>query len=188
MHLRTPPLLWGVVWDSGRGFGVRGHVLLPTKTSLFWNQFSGGVPFRYISFLHVYLANFVNFLSRLALCATSLSVVSRLLIARYHLLVIPGKSRVLFCMTCSHLSTHIRWAASDSNICRSLRVALSFIVGWMGCWLSSLAIWCLGSDREPVPSMVLRFVLGQSSGACSHALLARFHTSCLGRAVHSVSM
>jgi hypothetical protein len=41
-----------------------GHVLLPTKTSRFWNQFSGSVPLRSNRCFHVCLASLVNFVSR----------------------------------------------------------------------------------------------------------------------------
>jgi hypothetical protein len=70
----------------------------------------------------VCLASLVVFVSRRILCAVILSVVSLLFITLYHLLFIPCSLRFVPCMTRSHLITHIRWAASDRMICKSLIV------------------------------------------------------------------
>ena len=59
------PLVFGVVWDSG---GVpycrKGHAPIPTKTSRFWNQFSGSVPLIFYckSLFHVFFVSVVKYL------------------------------------------------------------------------------------------------------------------------------
>ena len=130
-------------------------------------------------------ASFVEILSRFVLSAVILSVVSLSFSTLYHLFLIPFSSGFAPLMTQSHLSTQVRWAASDRMICRSLRVARSFSVGCGACSPSSCI---LGSVRQPIPRIVPRFMLGQSSGVCGQVCCARFHTVLHDRALQRVSM
>jgi hypothetical protein len=60
MRLCTPLGIWGSVGLS-TCFGLAvGHVLIPTKTSRFWNQFSGSVPLRISKFIHMSSASLVK--------------------------------------------------------------------------------------------------------------------------------
>jgi hypothetical protein len=59
MHLRTPLGVWGSVGLRMCIYGGRSvYILIPTKTSQFWNQLSGGVPLQLIdSFFMLWLVS-----------------------------------------------------------------------------------------------------------------------------------
>jgi riboflavin transporter FmnP len=73
-------------------------------------------------------------------------------------------------------------------ICRSRRADLSLCMGCVFWFMAILALHALGSDRQPVPSIIPRLMLGQRSGAWGHVCRARDHTSLLVRELHLVSM
>jgi hypothetical protein len=131
MHLHTLLGIWSSVGLGWCALLSKGYALIPTKTSRFWNQLSGSVPLHFNSFSHVFFASLVKFLSRLDWCAVILSVVSHSFITLFHLLFTPCWLGAFSCITLLHWSTHIRWAASDSMIWRSLRDAFFFGVGCM---------------------------------------------------------
>jgi hypothetical protein len=90
MLLCTPLGVWGSVGLRSWSLLSEGHVLLPTKTSRFWNQFSGSVPLRCKSFSHVFLASLVKLLSLVVLWAVIRSVVNPSFIARCHHLLLSN--------------------------------------------------------------------------------------------------
>ena len=104
-------------------------MLLPTKTSQFWNQFVASVPLRLKIGFHVFSASLVSLLLALFLCAIILSIVSHLFIARNQHLQMPGSFMLALCMMHLHLSTHTRCAALERIIYRSLCLAWSLSVG-----------------------------------------------------------
>ena len=79
-------------------------------------------------------------------------------------------------MTLSHLKTQIRWAASDSKICRRrlapLLLALRLMVS-----LSFRFSWCssVGGAMVPHPRMIPRFISGQGICVCGQRSCARDH-------------
>ena len=168
--------------------GAKGYPLIPTKTSRFRNQLTGSVPFLFRSFFHVSFINWVYFLSRLVWLALMRSVVSLSLITRSHRFWITCSFIASSCMTCLHLRTHTRWAASDMKIWRSRRIAFCFSEGG---WWRSARLWGgrpSGRDRVPTPSTIPRFMFGHSSGAWGHMCCASSHTLLLDRALHPVSI
>ena len=115
-----------------------------------------------------------------------LSAVSLSFIAWSHLVLIACLSRFFSWITCSHLNTHTRWAASDIRICRSRRVARSWGVECALC--SSRFRFLAGRVKAPVARMVPSVMFGQSSSVCSQDWWASVHTFLLARALQSVSM
>ena len=65
MHLCTPLGIWGSVGLRACSWLPIGYVLIPTKTSLFWNQFLGSVSLHVI--FHVNLVSLVKISSYLVL-------------------------------------------------------------------------------------------------------------------------
>ena len=131
MHLCTLLGIWSSVGLGWCALLLKDYALICTKTSHFWNQLSGSVPLHFNSFSHVFFTSLVKFLSCLDWCAVILSVVSHSFITLFHLLFTPCRLGAFSCITLSHWSTHMRWAALDSMIWRSLRVAFFFGVGCM---------------------------------------------------------
>ena len=140
-----------------RGWGP--HTVLPTKTSQRYIQFAGIS----ISFLsagsHVPLISCVNLLVLMIFVVVTLSMVSLLLIARYHLALISPSVRSFSCITLSHLRTQITYADSDRRIWKS----------WVGPWC---VIFCclhwpfllIRSSRRvmlPYPSIIPSVISGQ---------------------------
>lgn len=95
-----------------------------------------------------------------------------------HLDVIARGVCCAFCMTLSHLRTHMRWVDSDSRMHFSLACPHSFAVGFG----SSLFSGRMG-DMHPAPR-IWPIVVGQHSGV-GHSWFIIFHISSCSGALHS---
>ena len=107
------------------------YAVLPTKTSL--EYIHSACSFFSFSSVgpHVSSINFVKVQFLLIFIAVTLSMVSCLLIAWYHLAFISFSDSSFSCITLLHLRTHIRYADSDRRIWRrqvGLGVSFSFVV------------------------------------------------------------
>ena len=136
----------------------------------------------------VAFTSLVKVASRWILVAVILSIVSLSFIALVHLALISWSvcCTLFLCITRSHLSTQIRWLASDIRICRSLVRPFVFVDATV---CSSFC--CLpfsGRDICPTLNMVPIVIMGHSChsrGQCSSAFL---HIRSLAFALHSSMM
>ena len=173
MDLCTPLGIWGSVGLRACSWLLIGHVLIPTKTSQFWNQFSGSVPFHANRYFQVRSASLVCFLSCLIFCAVILSVVSLSFITLYHLFLIPGSSsRFDPCMTCSHhmllldwllvFRFHIMWlATAQGHACPydlAGQVTGLFPYGCRASWHMAVLIVRDGIERWPMSGIVFSLI------------------------------
>jgi hypothetical protein len=94
------------------------HAVLPTKTSLWCNQLGGSPPSVSSACSQVLTTRLVNTSFLMTLVAFILSMVSLSFIARSHLVLISSLVRIFPWITLSHLSTQVRYADSESSICR----------------------------------------------------------------------
>jgi hypothetical protein len=188
--MHTPGV--GVVWDSDHEPQCLGfRFSYPLKTSRRCTQFWCGIPRFSSGFLHVAFTSWVNFLSLLILVAIILSEVSLSLITFIHLaLTSCSECCLLFLwMTLSHLSTHIRWLASDIRICSSL-VRPFVLVKVALCSLARRLSFSGPSGRDmcPILSMVPIVMLGHCCHSCGHSSLAFFHIIFRASTLHSSRM
>ena len=125
------PWYWGSVGLRPCAWLPVGYALIPTKTSRFWNQFTGSVPLCFRSFFQVHFASLVNWWSLFVCCAVMRSMVNCSFIAQCHLVLIPCLSR-------------FRMVALDFGVGRglvySVLVDMSFREGEQVVYLFSLAI------------------------------------------------
>jgi len=183
MPLRTS---LGIVWGSEHIFSgvLECHAVLPAKTSQWCIQFNGSPPSVSSACSQVsFTTSVVNSSVLLTFVAVTLSLVSLSLIARSHLLLISSLGS---CMTLLHLSTHTRYADSESSICRrrdgpgrgTLLVRLSSFLS------------CTSACRlmQPQPRMMPRFILGHGMSLCGQRLRAMVHINCVVSSLHWVRM
>jgi hypothetical protein len=109
----------------------------------------------------------VNFLSRLIFVAMILSLVSLVLMALYHLILISFSLWWHVWITLSHQSTQIRCADLEMRIWR--RWVAPFRFGFPLFWCGSFS-WHWGIVTEPQPKMMPRLICGQESGVCGHVV------------------
>ena len=107
--------------------------------------------------------------------AVILSSVSLLFIALSHLDVASSFEWVISWITLSHQRTHIRWAASEINICRSRVAPLCFTEGPVF-WLFLLSWLASAVLRHKHPSIVPRLISGHRMSVCGHMFFAWFQT------------
>jgi len=119
MHTPGLGVVWGSKHDVFPPIRQAHHAVLPTKTSLDCSQFAC-VSFPLLSMgPQVSLISFVKLSFLLIIIAVTLLMVSLLLIARYHLVLISPSDSGFSCITLSHLKTHIKYADSDRRVWRS---------------------------------------------------------------------
>jgi len=160
IHLRTAPLVMGVVWDSGQSSSIGAyHGLLPTKTSQLVIQLCGNGPSFVSNGFHVFTTRFVNLFSCLIFVAIILLLVSLMLMAFLHLVLISLSVCCLSRITLSQRRTHIRWAASD------IRIMASLDAPFLSHCLRLFSISCLLLSLlfiHPHPRMSPKVILGHS--------------------------
>ena len=162
------------------------HAVLPTKTSQRYIQFAGIS----ISFLnagsHVLSISCMNLLVLMIFVAVTLSMVSLLLIARYHLALISPSVGSFSCITLSHLRTQITYADSDRRIWKS-RVGPWCVVFRCLRWLCLL----IHSGRRvmlPHPSIIPSVISGQGMFRCGHRFFASDQMNCVLLSLQCIRM
>ena len=135
---------------------------------------------------HVCLISCLVGVLHLILVATSLSLFSRLFMACSHLEVISLSECIFSWITLSHLSDHIRWAASVIRILISCTAAL---LGGFQFLLVALSLSCgRGRDIAPHPRIVPRDMLGQGNTVCGHSSLVFLHIILTALLLQSIRM
>ena len=185
------PLRTSLCWDS---VGLKTRVyrswvrcaVLPTKTSLSYIQFIRSSRSLLSACSQVFTTSSVNPLSCLIVVAYILSVESLSLILRSHHSLISLALCIFPCMVLSHLSVHMRWAASEISIWRR-QVGPCFVLS-VFCWLLLTGASFVSRCMLPHPMIVPMFISGHLMLSYGHVLLACFQIRCVGGALHSVKM
>ncbi len=171
-------------------------MILPTKTSRLWiHMYSGSENF--LSTLsQVTSTSWADDLHLFILVAVILSSVNRLLITPNHQALISCGSWCFSCITLSHLSIHMRCAASKIRICRSLLAPLLFLALCCASLLfvvlfhASLSCPMFGVliAKQPTPRIKPRFICGHFVGSCGQRYLARSQIRLTGVAWQDIMM
>jgi hypothetical protein len=135
----------------------------------------------------VFLSCPIAYFDLLISVAINLSSVSRLFIAQCHFAEISFASSRFSCITLSHLMAQIRYADSDTRICRSFD---SLLVDLRGAMFPAGQAWSSSEHmcRFPHPSIVPRLMIGHCSFSCGQKFFARSQMICLAGSWHEVRM
>ena len=177
------------MWDSRpleRPFVGLHRGLIPTKTLGFCIQSSWSCSSdSFVRSFHVLRTVVFVFCRLSSLLAITRSVSNFLWILSSHLLLMESGECVFSCITFSHRSTHIRWAASPM-IMRSRRERP--FAGFLCAWSSSSSPWLVFMCSSPTPRTVPSFMTGHCSLSWGHSFSASSHTNFLVFDGHSIRM